>query len=155
ELKMLYDKGFRGIVTYAFNNGREKIPEIAKKIGFHQVIAGLWATDASYQTEKANLQADGKLQLKYIDGICVGNETQLRQRKNEAGGLTFDQLKARIDEIRQISGKPTTTADAWNLYVEDRRLMTVGDWVFPNLHPWYENGWAPAHQDPAKGVEFV
>ena len=26
ELQMLYDRGFRGLVTYAFDNGREEIP---------------------------------------------------------------------------------------------------------------------------------
>src|SRR5262249_48881131 len=72
ELQMLYNKGFRGIVTYAFDNGREEIPRIAKEVGFQQVIAGLWAV-GNYEGEKANLTAD---RLKYIDGICVGNETQ-------------------------------------------------------------------------------
>ncbi|HEY7428050.1 MAG TPA: hypothetical protein VH682_27700 [Gemmataceae bacterium] len=148
ELQMLYNKGFRGIVTYSFDKGREEIPRIAKEMGFQQVIAGLWAVD-NYEGEKANLTAD---RLKYIDGICVGNETQLR------GDYSIDVLKSRVDDIRDLSKKPTTTADAWHLYQKNNEatdLMRVGDWVFPNLHPWYEEGWQEAHQKPAKGLEFV
>src|SRR5262249_636281 len=140
ELQMLYNKGFRGIVTYSFDNGREEIPRIAKEMGFQQVIAGLWAMD-NYEGEKANLTAD---RLNKIDGICVGNETQV------GGSYSIDVLKSRVAEIRQHSGgKPTTTADAWHLYqqtdpqgnIQPTELMRVGDWVFPNLHPWYEDGW--------------
>ncbi|HEY7315584.1 MAG TPA: hypothetical protein VH643_40020 [Gemmataceae bacterium] len=149
ELQMLYNKGFRGIVTYSFDNGREEIPRIAKEVGFQQVIAGVWAV-GNYEGEKANLTAD---RLKYIDGICVGNETQLR------GDYSIDVLKSRVDDIRRDSGgKPTTTADAWHLYQQNNKpteLMKVGDWVFPNLHPWYEGGWKEAHQKPAFGVQFV
>jgi exo-beta-1,3-glucanase (GH17 family) len=159
ELKFLYDKGFRGLVTYSFLNGREEIPRIAKEIGFQKVIAGLWATK-DYATEKANLL--GGSRLKYIDGLCVGNETQGRRIWGDKDNLTFDQLKARVNEIKQLSSKPTTTADSWDMYLpKDKNpkgepgLMQLGDWVFPNLHPFYEPGYVPAHQDPAKGIDFL
>lgn len=149
ELQFLYNKGFRGLVTYAFDNGREEIPTIAKEIGFHQVIAGVWACN-NYATEKANLTAD---RLSKIDGFCVGNETQLR------GELSIGTLRDRVNEIKALSGKPTTTSDAWHLYQNGphvgTELMGVGDWVFPNLHPWFEEGWADAHKDPSKGLQFV
>jgi exo-beta-1,3-glucanase (GH17 family) len=144
ELQFLYDKGFRGVVTYAFDNGREKIPEIAKEIGFQQVIAGLWATNATYETEKANLT---EARRSKIDGYVVGNETQLR------GDVTPQDLVTRIREIRALSGKPTTTSDAWYLY-RSNGCLHAGDWIFPNLHPFFDPG-QRAHQDPTGGADFV
>jgi len=152
DLTMLYNKGFRGLVTYSFDNGRENIPTIAKEIGFQQVIAGIWAVN-NYNTEKANLTAD---RIKAIDGFCVGNETQLRH------DYSVDELKSRVDEIRTLSGgKPTTTSDAWHMYLPDQggtKLMQVGDWVFPNFHPYYQQadgpGWNP-HRNIDQAVKFV
>jgi exo-beta-1,3-glucanase (GH17 family) len=149
---LLFNRGFRGLVTYSFYNGREEIPRIAKQIGFQQVIAGIEARD-NYATEKANLTPD---RVQYIDGFVVGNE-----------GLYFKQyslatLQARMAEIKSLSGgKPTTTSEPWNIYDGTgdpnvvHGLTGVGDWIFPNLHSFYEQGWPPAHEQPAKGVEFV
>jgi exo-beta-1,3-glucanase (GH17 family) len=147
ELQMLYDRGFRGLVTYAFDNGREEIPRIAKEVGFQQVIAGLWAVQ-DYQVEKANLTP---ARLQYIDGLVVGNEVRLRN------DYSLDELRRRVNEIKALSGKPTTTADAWHLYTPNHEpaLMQIGDWVFPNLHPFYERGWSEAHMSPEKGFEFL
>jgi exo-beta-1,3-glucanase (GH17 family) len=147
ELQMLYDRGFRGLVTYAFDNGREEIPRIAKEIGFQQLIAGLWAVQ-NYQGEKANLTP---ARLRYIDGLVVGNEVRLRN------DYSLDELRRRVNEIKALCGKPTTTADAWHLYTQGHEpaLMQIGDWIFPNLHPFYERGWTDAHKDPAKGFEFL
>jgi exo-beta-1,3-glucanase (GH17 family) len=147
ELQMLYDRGFRGLVTYAFDNGREEIPRIAKEIGFQQVIAGVWAVQ-NYQGEKANLTP---ARLQYIDGLVVGNEVRLRN------DYSLDELRRRVNEIKALSGKPTTTADAWHLYTQggEPALMQIGDWVFPNLHPFHEKNWKDAHKDPAKGFEFL
>jgi exo-beta-1,3-glucanase (GH17 family) len=151
ELTVLYNRGFRGLVTYSFYNGREEIPRIAKQVGFQQVIAGIEAQD-HYQTEKSNLTPD---RLRYIDGFVVGNE-----------GLYFHKydlatLKSRMAEIKALSGgKPTTTSEPWNIYdgTGDKNavpgLTALGDWIFPNLHPFYEQGWPPAHEEPAKGVQF-
>lgn len=152
DLKMLFDKGFRGLVTYSFDNGREKIPTIAKEIGFQQVIAGVWAVD-NYETEKKNLTQD---RIKDIDGFCVGNETQLRHN------YSVGELKRRVDEIRNLSGgKPTTTSDAWHLYLPENggtELMKIGDWVFPNFHPYYQQAdgpnWNP-HRNIDNAVKFV
>jgi exo-beta-1,3-glucanase (GH17 family) len=157
ELQFLYNKGFRGIVTYAFNNGREEIPVIAKEIGFHQVIAGFWCSGGAFAGEKANLTAD---RMKAIDGYCVGNETQLRRVENQGDrGLSLGDLQGMIQQVKDMSGKPVATSDAWNVYVPGEKfvpgLMQTGDWVFPNLHPWFEQGWAPAHQDPSKAMDFL
>jgi exo-beta-1,3-glucanase (GH17 family) len=152
ELQLLYNRGFRGLVTYAFDNGRQEIPRIAKDIGFQQVIAGIWIdrNDQTYQNQKANLTPQ---RLQYIDGLVVGNEVRLRN------DLSLDQLRQRVDQIKTLTGKPATTADAWHLYVSEPGLMQVGDWVFPNLHPFYERsragGWDPAHQDPDQAMKFL
>jgi exo-beta-1,3-glucanase (GH17 family) len=147
ELQILYNRGFRGLVTYAFYNGREEIPRIAKEIGFQQVIAGLWAVQ-NYQGEKANLTPE---RLQYIDGLVVGNEVRHRN------DYSLDELRCRVNEIKALSNKPTTTADAWHLYTQggEPALMQIGDWVFPNLHPFYERNWPEAHRSPEKGFEFL
>ena len=49
---------------------------------------------------------------------------------------TFEQLSDAIQTLRGSTGKPVTTAEQYDHY-SDERLLKLGDWVFPTVHPYF------------------
>lgn len=130
DLNILRDAGFTGIITYGSDNTLAVIPEIAKNMGFQGVIMGIW--DIRDPREKDNALA----MAGYVDGYCMGNE-----------GLSIryevDELKKAIDELRDKSRLPVTTSEEINDYAK-QYVVELGDWVFPNVHPYFSNVTQPA-----------
>lgn len=150
ELSMLFDTGFRGIVTNAMTYGMESIPRIARELGFTHVIAKLWWPDEeTFTIEKQHLANE----VDAIDAIVVGNETinkALQRGENTVDAVA--RLRLEIEHLQQTYGVPVTTGlhpDDWMLHPE---LATeVGDFVFPNLQPW----WALHRNDPVSAAQWV
>src|SRR5207245_2471077 len=47
-----------------------------------------------------------------------------------------------VVQVRQQTGKPTTTTEIFNLNASDRsQIIALGDWYFPNTHPYYNCHW--------------
>jgi hypothetical protein len=67
-----------------------------------------------------------------VDGYCVGNEGIGKESR-----YTLEQLKARMEELKQWSGKPVTTSEQIEDYFSIPELLRLGDWLFPNVHPWW------------------
>jgi len=162
ELALLHATGRQGVITFSMRHGLDKVPQIAKALGFRYVIVGLEnpATDLSLITAGNAL---------WIDGILVGNEGICRGLNKCGNGpptWTASQLVQWIATARQNwPGKIVLTSEAWTMYYDDPKdlddgfqpeLLTPegGDLVFPNLHPL----WEPTPQVefcPEVGVEFV
>src|SRR5215207_11230557 len=114
ELKFLYERGFRGLVTNAMTYGLEAAPRVAKRIGFEHVIAKLWwADDPTLATEKRNLAAA----IADIDALVVGNETV---HKALLRGASSDEAVTRLQQemqtLQRTYGKALTTGphrDDW------------------------------------------
>ena len=138
DLLVLYRYGFRGIVSYGAYKTLGQIPRIAKEIGFEGIIMGIW--DISSQEEIMNAIEAGE----FVDGYCLGNEGL-----NKRYGL--ESLKEAIYSMKESTGKPATTTeeieDYYNNYLD---LVNVGDWVFPNVHPFVSK-----IKDPGRGVKWV
>lgn len=136
DLNILIEAGFNGIITYGSNNALMAVPKIAKNIGFQGVIMGIW--DIRDSREKDNALA----MARYVDGYCMGNE-----------GLSIryevDELKKAIDELRDKSRLPVTTSEEINDYAK-QYIVELGDWVFPNVHPYFSNV-----TQPAKAVSWI
>jgi exo-beta-1,3-glucanase (GH17 family) len=148
DLKTLADNGFppscTGICTYGCVTrlGGDKIPEIARKLGFAGMILGVWSiTDDSDETPVArHLAAEG-----LVDAICMGNE-----------GLQFNryspsQLRDAVRRMRADTHLPVSTSDVIEQYgkpllTDDREM----DWVYPNVHPVFHD-----YSDPHKAAEWV
>jgi exo-beta-1,3-glucanase (GH17 family) len=64
-------------------------------------------------------------------GFCVGNEGLQSRYQLQA-------LSAAAGELRQKAGKPVTTTEIVERYA-DENLLRLGDWVFPNAHPYFHN----------------
>jgi exo-beta-1,3-glucanase (GH17 family) len=150
ELEMLFTFGFRGLVTNAVTYGMEAAPRIAKETGFQHAIAKLWWPDEeTFALEKQNLAAE----IDHIDAIVVGNEPVHKAIfRGDSGEWALARLRAEIEDLQQAYGKPVTTGlhrDEWILYPE--MATDLGDWVFPNLQPW----WAIARNNPETAAAWV
>ena len=159
QLQFLYNKGFRGVSTYTLKGNMKDVPKIAKGIGFQKVIVGLWDPP-----REIAVIADVK---DSIDGVMVGNEGLLRStlKPPVPPYWTLAQLQGWVNDVRR--GYPTklvTTSDAWTMYFPNpgnpygSAPMRVGDFLFPNLHAFWDNN--PAGNglfsaNPNLGAEFV
>ncbi|MFQ6026243.1 MAG: glucoamylase family protein [Dehalococcoidia bacterium] len=123
DLRVLQDAGFNGLVTYGAN---PMIHQAAQEGGFQGMILGVWDPTSREEIRVAKQAAEFDVVIGYV----VGNEG-LDTRYN------YDTLQATMEELRQASGKPVTTTEEWGDYL-DSRVLNLGDWVFPNVHPyWY------------------
>jgi exo-beta-1,3-glucanase (GH17 family) len=122
DLELLYNAGFRGLVTYSSYSSFAGIPRIAKETGFEGVIMGIWDIESAEEISNAASAID------YVDGYCMGNE-----------GLNInydiETLNGAIAELKIATGKPvTTTEQIFDYYNDD--VLAIGDWIFPNIHPF-------------------
>ena len=150
ELTLLYERGFRGLVTNAMTYGLEAIPRVAKRLGFRHVIAKLWwADDPTLEIEKRNVERA----IADIDALVVGNETV---HKATLRGEPSDEAVARLEQemadLQRAYGKPVTTGlhrDDWARYPQI--ATEFGDFVFPNLQPW----WVQLRNNPVTAAAWV
>ncbi|MDD5044180.1 MAG: hypothetical protein PHU91_03865 [Candidatus Omnitrophica bacterium] len=136
DLRVLFNAGFRGIVTYGADNILAEIPEIAKRFGFEGVIMGIWDI---YSRQEMQAAIDVS---EYVDGYCLGNEGLGRRYEME-------ELIKMMDYLKAAGGKPVTTTEEITDYANDK-VVKLGDWVFPNIHPIFFNA-----KEPKKAVDFI
>jgi exo-beta-1,3-glucanase (GH17 family) len=143
SLQQLFDEGWRGIVTYSIDpvQGLDQVPRIAKQVGFQFVIAGLyWYDEAQLSRERAAALD----QAQYIDAFVVGNEGLMEGRYTRAS------LTTELENLHAATKRPVTTSEPDWLYHADPSLLMLGDWVFPNIHPWFAD-----IRSTSSGVSFV
>lgn len=128
DLAVLRQVGFTGLVTYGSSGvlGRE-LPTLAQSQGFQGLIMGIW--DPFNQEEIAAAEAAAELSM--VLGFCVGNEGLQKRYEMPA-------LSVVIQNLRETTGKPVATTEEIDDY-SDEDLLQLGDWVFPNAHPYFHN----------------
>lgn len=136
DLETLIQHGFSGLVTYGSSGSLGNIPEIAQEVGFQGVIMGIW--DIFNREEIQN----AALAQAYVDGYCLGNEG-LNMRYN------LKDLFEAMSSLRVSTGKPVTTSEQIFDYAKDE-VLSLGDWVFPNIHPFLSEV-----KKPEKAVRWI
>lgn len=133
DLAILRSAQFTGLVTYGSGGilGKE-LPRLAESAGFKGLILGIW--DPKSQEERA--AAEKAAASPIVLGFCVGNEG-FGDRYN------LDELSRAIQTLRKASGKPVTTTEQIDDYYQQEELLVIGDWVFPNVHPYFHHRFAP------------
>ncbi|HJR80939.1 MAG TPA: hypothetical protein VJ821_12760 [Anaerolineales bacterium] len=134
DLTLLREAGFTGLVTYASTGilGRE-LPALAQAAGFEGMIMGIWDPDSQEEYAAAIKAAQNNIVL----GYCIGNEGFNRPRRYD-----MSKLSASIQKLREATGKPvTTTEEIDDYYIEE--LLQLGDWIFPNAHPYFHDQHEP------------
>jgi exo-beta-1,3-glucanase (GH17 family) len=136
DLNLLYRYGFRGIVTYGSDKSLAQIPRLAYEVGFNGIIMGIWTINSQEEIDNAISASQ------YVDGYCVGNEG-LNSRYD------LETLRQVISKIKDSTNKPATTTEQISDYSNDN-VFSVGDWIFPNIHPFLSE-----IKDPQKGAEWI
>jgi exo-beta-1,3-glucanase (GH17 family) len=136
DLRALRAAGFDGLVTYG---SEARVYRFAPEIGFKAMIMGIW--DPRSEAELAIAEEAGRSD--FVAGFVVGNEGL--HRRYEIGDLT-----AAMDRLRRSTGKPVTTTEESSDYGRDPALAGLGDWVYPNVHPYFQH-----KTDPAEAVAWT
>jgi len=127
DLRVIYRAGFRGVVTYGGKDILADIPRLARQAGFEGVVMGIWTPDDQKEAEAAaRVSAE-------VDGYVVGNEGLFFKR------YSISELESAIVSLREKTRKPVTTSEIASSYITDEKLASLGDWVFPTAHPYWEN----------------
>ncbi|MCK4340647.1 MAG: hypothetical protein KAY37_02845 [Phycisphaerae bacterium] len=139
DLLVLREAGFTGVVTYSASGvlGRE-LPVLARSLGFEGVIVGVWDPRNANEIAAAKACSGNPIVL----GFCVGNEGLAKRYQ-------MTDLSRAIQQLREATGKPVTTTEEIDDYGEED-LLRLGDWVFPNAHPYFHN-----KLDPASAVRWT
>ncbi len=139
DLSILRQAGFTGLVTYSCNgNLGENFIQIAQEEEFQGIILGIWDP----LNEKELKIAVDASKYSIISGYCVGNEG-LFVRYN------LDELSEAINKLRELTNKPVTTTEEIDDY-SNEDLLDIGDWIFPNAHPYFHNV-----LEPKRAVEWT
>ncbi len=154
DLQTLSNEGWRGIVTYSMTGNLQSVPQIAHQAGFTDVIVGLSDQTIAAWNPSTNTWNGGTApqeyqnainpsNLKYINGIVVGNEGLLTNQ------YSFAQLQGVMGQLRSdlqkegYSGVQVTTTEPANYYLPPSSggplsqqqwlgLLQMSDWLFPN-----------------------
>ena len=141
DLAVLREAGFNGLVTYgsAGTMGRE-LPALAQGAGFEGMIMGIWDPDSQEEYDAAINAAQNNIVL----GYSIGNEGFNRPRRYD-----MSTLSASIQKLREATGKPVTTTEEIDDYYHEE-LLQLGDWIFPNAHPYFHN-----HLEPESALRWT
>ena len=139
DLKVLRKAGFTGLVTYSSSGvlGVE-LPQIAEAEGFQGLIMGIWDPKNEDELMAAKVASN----LPIVLGFCVGNEGLGKRYQ-------LPELSETMQHLYEVTGKPVTTTEELGDYA-DKDFRLLGDWLFPNVHPYFHN-----RLDPEKAVRWT
>jgi len=136
DLALLKNTGFDCIVTYGSEDVLGAVPCLAKAAGFTLVVMGLWNPQSTVERNAAVAASD------CADAYSVGNEgLTLPYCCGAAYG--WDTLVTAISSLRAQTCRPVTTSEPSGAYFDGiaghsaSELRALGDWVFPNAHPYF------------------
>ena len=151
ELALLYGFGFRGLVTNAMTYGFEAAPRVAKRIGFQHVIAKLWWTDDATLSKSKSATSKPPSPTSMLSSSAMRRCIR-RVLRGQSGDDAVARLRREIEGLQRSYHKPVTTGlhrDDWARYPQI--ATEFGDFVFPNLQPW----WVQLRNNPETAAEWV
>jgi exo-beta-1,3-glucanase (GH17 family) len=133
--------------TYSVDNGLDKVPELASKVGL-KVLLGVWI---GRDRLKNALLIETAISLAkdypgVITAIIVGNEVLLR------GEMTGSELREIIRSVKTSVNISVTYADVWEFWLPYREVYDEVDFVTIHILPYWEDfpiraEYAAAHVD--------
>jgi exo-beta-1,3-glucanase (GH17 family)/cellulose synthase/poly-beta-1,6-N-acetylglucosamine synthase-like glycosyltransferase len=110
-------------------------PEVSALAGAQglRLTAGAWidADRVKNRREIGALLADARMHPS-IDRLMVGNEALLR------GDVTLPAMFEYLDEVRQASDLPVSTAEPWHVWLKNPELAEHVDYLAVHLLPYHE-----------------
>nr|WP_245320463.1 beta-(1-6) glucans synthase [Bradyrhizobium lablabi] len=137
------------IRTYSIDNGLDKVPELASKVGL-KVLLGVWlgrdrAKNAQLCDIAISLVNDHP---GTIAALIVGSEVLLR------GDMTVGDLRQTIQSVKPRVNVPVTYADVWEFWLRYREVGADVDFVTAHFLPYWEDI-PPRAEDAAAHVDDI
>lgn len=124
----------RCVRTYSIENGLDKVPELAAKVGL-KVILGVWLGRDRLKNA-ALIDTATKLAKQYpvvVTAMMVGSEVLLR------GELGAPELCEIIRSVKAQVGVPLSYADVWEFWLKHRDVSRCVDFVTTHILPYWED----------------
>jgi exo-beta-1,3-glucanase (GH17 family) len=124
----------RCIRTYSIENGLDKVPELAAKVGL-KVILGVWLGRDRLKNA-ALIDTATKLAKQYpvvVTAMMVGSEVLLR------GELSAPELCEIIRSVKAQVGVPISYADVWEFWLKHGEVSRCVDFVTTHILPYWED----------------
>jgi exo-beta-1,3-glucanase (GH17 family) len=118
ELFWIKQAGFDGVITFTSRGDFAEIPRLAKEQGL-AVIMGIWDPQNYDETGAAISQRQ------FVDAYCVGHDGWPYR-------YSYEVLVKTIGHVRFRTGRPVSTTQRINYYLNDKRFLSLGDWLFPD-----------------------
>lgn len=137
------------IRTYSIDNGLDKVPELASRVGL-KVLLGVWL---GRNHAKNALLADAAISLARhhpgtVSAIIVGSEVLLR------GDMIVSDLREIIRSVKRRVDVPVTYADVWEFWLRYREVGADVDFVTVHFLPYWEDV-PPSAEDAAAHVDQI
>lgn len=123
----------RSVRSYSSLDGFENIPGMAVRYGL-SVTAGAWLDQNKEKNEREirSLIRNARTYTTTIPRVIVGNESVLR------GDLTVKQLIEYIRRVREQVPCPVSTAEPWDVWVNNPELARNVDYIAIHILPYWE-----------------
>ena len=137
------------IRTYSIDNGLDKVPELASRVGL-KVLLGVWigrdrAKNAHLVDIAVSLVRDHP---GVVTAIIVGSEVLLR------GEMIVSDLREIIRSVKPRVDVPVTYADVWEFWLRYREIGADVDFVTVHFLPYWED-FPPRAEDAAAHVDGI
>jgi exo-beta-1,3-glucanase (GH17 family) len=139
----------RCIRTYSIENGLDKVPELASKVGL-QVILGVWLGRDRLKNA-ALINTATLLAGKYpgvISAMMVGSEVLLR------GEMKAPELCEIIRSVKAQVGVPLSYADVWEFWLRNPDISKCVDFVTVHILPYWEDDPVRAEDAAAHTIDI-
>jgi len=140
---------FDSLITYGAHSGAERIPALAKELGYRAVVMGVW--DPEDDVEIANALAAWKQHPDIVVGVSLGNEMILGKRAD------WTMMRRIVLDFREKApALPLSVTEPFAQFLDDpgaAPLLAELDFMAVNIHPAFEKWFAKA--PPFNWADFV
>lgn len=134
---------FDGLITYGALNGNERVPDVARDLGYRAVVMGIW--DPSDPIERGQALAAWRRNRGVVAGLSLGNEIIFGNRG------TWSDLRAWLRAVRAEAPQlPLAISEPFAEYLDHRESLPVleeTDFMLVNVHPVFESWFKSATAD--------
>jgi exo-beta-1,3-glucanase (GH17 family) len=137
------------IRTYSIDNGLDRVPELASRVGL-KVLLGVWiGRDRAKNAHLIDIAVSlAKDHPDTIRAIIVGSEVLLR------GEMIVSDLREIIRSVKPRVDVPVTYADVWEFWLRYREIGADVDFVTIHFLPYWED-FPPRAEDAAAHVDEI
>jgi exo-beta-1,3-glucanase (GH17 family) len=137
------------IRTYSIDNGLDRVPELASRVGL-KVLLGVWiGRDRAKNAHLIDIAVSlAKDHPDTIRAIIVGSEVLLR------GEMMVSDLREIIRSVKPRVDVPVTYADVWEFWLRYREIGADVDFVTIHFLPYWED-FPPRAEDAAAHVDEI